>query len=376
MNMKLLVIFLFLTPSLFASYVTRAYGEDPILADGSGNPALFLSGPYFMEKKFDVRINEKAYFFGERIMSFDNPVSLYNSYQIFYFESVSVSCRPLPLLAFNLSLLPWKSFDYKSEYHFPAGASVYDGVKTLDITGSVRSLQLSAVCHVKDVFAFGLTGGYLFGSQDIESSASFEATPGLDWQTAEKITYSGWKLDFHAEANPCKSCRIAAFATLPVNLNRVSSPGINDVLLFPPSVGLTASIRTTKPVSVELYVSGLYGFTKDFKVRIAAADFNYTPYGCHDNFAFLCGMKTVLKAGSAMIPFRLGYACQPDFINYFADKNAVFAGCDVPIIQGIGLSLDAEFSKRNWRGDNTFYEVDKLVDETAFTVKLGLTWSR
>ena len=184
------------------------------------------------------------------------------------------------------------------------------------------------------------------------------------------------KLDLHAGVDIRKSVRINALVSLPVNLGRSSSSGTRDTLKYPVSLGLEASVRIVKPVNAEFYASGMYGFYQDFRVWIDAIDFTITPYGCHDVFSFLCGMKTVFKAGNILIPFRLGYAYQPDFINYFADKNSVFAGCDIPLVQGLGLSLDAEFSKRNWRGDNIFYEDDKLIDETAFTARLGLTWSR
>jgi hypothetical protein len=371
MKTRALILLLLWTAPLCASYVTRTFGEDSLLTAASGEPTLLPPAPYSAEKRLSVRLAGRALFFTERVLSFDNPVSLYNSYSVFDLESASVLFKPWSLLSLSLDLSPWKTFDYEASYRFPAGAPAADGTRTLDSAGSVRALRFSAVCHVRDAFSFGASAGLLFGGRNTLSSASYTTATNLDWTYSDEARFSAWSVDLHAGTKLFNSFRALALVSLPVALDRAAT---DETVSYPLSLGLRLSLASVKPVPADLYAEARWSPTSDLSVTSPSG--SYKPFGSRDTVSFLVGCGIELKTPAFRLPVRLGYAYLQCLDNYFADKNLVFAGFDVPMGREFGLSLDAEFSKRNWRGDNVFYENDKLIDETAFTVKAGLTWKR
>ena len=372
MNARLIVLLLCLAHSLCASYVTLDYGEDPLLTAAGGGPTLFLSPPYFTDRKLEVRIRGTARFFSERVMSFDSPVSFYNRYSVFAPEYAGISWNPRPVLGFDLSLEPWKTFDYSAEYRFPPGAAVFDGVKSMRSSGSVDSLRLSALVHVLKFFTFGATAGFLSGKRRTTGSVDYGSATNLDWKSSVKTGFYGWKFDLHAGAEFRRTVRIALQFSFPVALVNRLEDGSEATFEYPLTAGIRAAVLAFKPVPAEFFIEGLYGNFRDFEVVRSGS--RTGPFGRHDTVSFLAGMSTVIKTANVQVPFRLGYVWRPDFLDYFADRHTLFAGFDMALGRGFGVSLNAEFTKRNWIGDNIFYEDDKLIDENSLFIRAGLTW--
>ncbi len=309
----------------------------------------------------------------EHIMDFESSVYYDSSFSQIKFSTVYITGQAFDYLSFGISMSPVYDMNYSSEHYIPETSSAKYGVKSITSSGGINSYNGAISINIPDLFSIGFGMGILNGSKTLIQKISYDNnTYGTSSETTSELSYSGFRINFGAYVPITRQFSLGAKMDLGYDVTEKDDTSEN-VYSIPMSMGAGFVYKNFIRYDTQFAFDIIYTSWENYKVKYGTAS-AFVPNGVHNTVEYRMGVEHLVgKSKRTSIPVRLGYYYKPYPLNQAYDISAVTVGFGVPYWP-LMMNVSMDYGKRQFRGDNSFFNVDKLVEETLVNVELTIDY--
>lgn len=331
----------------------------------------FLSNPaaaYNFTKKIGVAFSLNYFNGSERVLDYESTESFESSFSKFNFNSFGIYSRPAEFVSVGFAYHPVNDQNYESEHYIPENTSEKNGIKYINSSGTLNSYSFGISVNIKEYGAAGISFSILKGSQDIIQGIDYYESTGLQDQKSENhYTASGSTLNIGIGlvGKPLKTVQIGGFIRTGTKIEFKKDEKLDYTFEIPSQYGAGIFIKSLFGYDTFFAFDFIYKNWEDTIIEPAGGN-EYTPAGFHNTYEFHTGVEHILIFRKTKVPVRFGFYFQPFYGNDAYDK-AVFtfgAGLWGYPLPELKLDFGVEFGKRNYLGDNAYFDRTKYIDET------------
>jgi len=347
------------------------------IASADDYSALFVnpSAMCNFDKKYGVDLSVSEFMGSEKVMDYNTSVGFSSSFSKFKLNSFGVYAKVIDFLALGFGFHPEIDYNYSSEHYIPESTYDKNGTKYIESIGSVDNYSFGISVKIKDYGAIGFSYSILKGSQNIKQGIDYYESAGLPDELSEnKYDISGGKLNLGFLASVTRTISIGGFLKTGNSLDRTEDSSTTSIEI-PSQYGAGVLFKSLFGYDTDFAFDLVYKNWEDFKVTPQNQD-AYTSSGFHNTYELHTGVEHILSFGKTKVPIRLGYYFQPFYGNDAYDKSVFTFGTGIwgyPLAE-LKIDFGFEFGKRNYLGDNAYFDNTKFIDETLANFILGVKY--
>ncbi|MBN1897328.1 MAG: hypothetical protein JW827_01005 [Spirochaetes bacterium] len=383
----LILVIIFPIPLLSYSYLGISYGDNvgyygtrnlgmggTGVASSDDHSALF-SNPaclYHIKSKMGASLSGQYIGGNERILDYESPVSYESSFSKFNLNSFGIYVKPLDYCSVAFGYHPQMDFNYESEHAIPENQSEKYGVKYITSEGTADNYSFGLSFNLKSYGSVGLSYTILKGSQSLVQGINYyDDVNRNDEKSKNSYKLKGSAFNMGILGRLVKQIFIGCYLRTGAEIQIENS----STFTYPSQYGLGFMFASLFGYDTVFSLDLLYADYENFSVKPRNSS-AYTPAGFHEVFEIHSGVEHILVFGKTKVPVRFGYYFQPFYGSDAYDRSVFTAGLglwDYPLL-GLKMDLSMEFGKRNFLGDNAYFDNTKLIDETLLNFVFGIKY--
>ncbi len=309
----------------------------------------------------------------EHIMSFESSAYFDSSFTGLNVLTAFISGQLFEYLSFGFGMLPIYDLNYKSEHSIPEISSYSYGTKSIESDGSITLYGGAFSINIPDLFSVGFGAGVLSGGKTLVQKIVYDNnTYGVTGETSEEYSYSGFKMNMGVYIPFTKQFSIGGRLDLGYDLSEKKDE-IENIYSIPMSIGGGFVYKNFIRYDTQFAFDVIYSKWSKYEVKYGSSA-AFVPNGARDTISYRMGVEHLVgKSKRNSIPVRIGYYYEPYPLDPAYDISAVTVGLGFPY-RPMMFNISMEYGKRSYRGDNAFFDADKLIDESLINVEFTIDY--